>query len=128
MEDRFVKALDALDAGRRRLMTVLAAQGKAIAQFRRTRLRGSPVSTIMGSPGWREAHERATTAVSGFVSALARMRAIAVWTIAEEEGATLSHIARLTGNARQVVSRLYQAARDEVASHRRGGPPPSREH
>jgi hypothetical protein len=109
-EDRLLTYLDEVDEARTALIAELEALGEAIAFNRRMRLDGrSVVDMFRESPG-PEARRRVRQSWLRLNEALHTYRAYCVRALVEEDGWTLSMIARSTGNARQVISRLYHSA------------------
>lgn len=111
MADPVVVAMDRLEDARAELKVALDEQGEAIAEARERRAAGEPISAVVRQNGTGPG---AVEQVTAFLSAFAKARAAWIWSMVEEEGHTLTHVARLMGNARQVVSRLYQVGRAEA--------------
>lgn len=70
-----------------------------------------PVSRIVARGPGLPARREVRAAVSGLNAALHAYRVVAVRTIVDDEGMSIAEAARVTGNARQVVSRLYHGDR-----------------
>jgi hypothetical protein len=118
--DRLLAYLDEVDQARRALIAELESLGEAMAVNRRMRLDGRSVVDIFRESQGPEARRRVRQAWVRLNEALHTYRAYAVRCIVDEDGWTLTMIARSTGNARQVISRLYHFAL-------RSTEPPSRE-
>lgn len=105
--DAFDIQLDELDHACLDLTERLEGLRKAIVRIRHLRGQGRPVSEIVaigpGVPARREVRE----SWSGLNRALHTYRVMLVKSMVDDEGMSIAEVARVTGNARQVVSRLY---------------------
>ena len=92
------------------MLRELAALGEAVEVNRRMRMEGRPVSEIFRDGPGPAARRRVREAWSRLNGTLHAYRSEAVRSLVDDEGWSLAAAARLTGNARQVVSRLYHRA------------------
>jgi hypothetical protein len=89
------------------LATQLEELRAAAAEIRELRADGLPMAKIVESgPGVR-ARRDVRAAWSEVNHALHGYREETVRTLVDDEGLTIADVARVTGNARQVISRLY---------------------
>jgi hypothetical protein len=110
VRDRLVARLDEVEAAREALLQELAAFGEAVGFNRQMLLEGCGISDIFRDGPGPAARRQVRDAWSRLNEALHAYRAEAVRTLIDDDGWTLTAAARLTGNARQVVSRLYHDA------------------
>ena len=112
-DDALDLRLTQLDEACRDLAGDLTALRKAVAEIRRLRRRGRSVADVVrvgpGVPARREVR----SSWSRLNQALHAYRAELVRSLVEDEGMSITDTARLTGNARQVVSRLYHSVSSE---------------
>ena len=108
--DPFDIELDELDQACLDFSEKLEGLRKAIVHIRHLREQGRPVSEVVafgpGVPARREVRE----SWSGLNRALHAYRVRLVKSMVDDEGMTITDVARVTRNARQVVSRLYHGA------------------
>jgi hypothetical protein len=105
--DPYVGSLEELDRACRELNARIADLRAAIAQLRTMREEGRPVSEIVASGPGIPARREMRASLTHVNEALHAYRVRVVRTMVDEEGMSIAEVARLTGNARQIVSRLY---------------------
>ena len=110
MSDRLTRRIAEVQAAREALVRELAALGEAMEFNRAARENGRPVSELFSIGPGPAARRRARDAWTRLNAALHAYRTEAIRTLVDDEGWSLAAAARLTGNARQVVSRLYHRA------------------
>jgi hypothetical protein len=105
--DPIVERLDDLDEACLEMVRRLESLRTATARIRLLREAGEPVSRIVavgpGAPARRQVRE----SWSLLNRALHTYREQLVRSMVDDEGLNIADVARVTGNARQVVSRLY---------------------
>lgn len=110
MSDQIGERLEQLDIACRDLDERLEILRNATAEITTMRARGRSASEIVrsgpGVPARRELRET-WSHVNG---SLHEYRVALVVSMIEDEGMSVSDVARLMGNARQVISRLYHSA------------------
>ncbi len=110
-DDPLARRLSDLETARLALVRELEALGQAVELNRELRRRGTTVTDIFRQSPGPATRRRVRQALNRLNEALHAYRAEAVRCLVEEEGLSIAEVARRTGNARQVISRLYQAAR-----------------
>jgi hypothetical protein len=116
MTDRVLRRIVQVEEARRALADELEALRVVFEANHRMRLEGSRMSEIFAQGDGPVSRRRVRTAWSRLNRALHAYRVEAIRSLIDDEGWTLSAAARLTGNARQVISRLYH----ETGVRRRG--------
>lgn len=109
MGDPFVARLVELDQGCLELTQRLERLREAVVEIRRKRAQGRPVSEIVSSGPGIPARRDVRASWSRLNQALHAYRAQIVKSMVDDEGMSVADTARITGNARQVVSRLYHS-------------------
>jgi ribosome-binding protein aMBF1 (putative translation factor) len=110
VSDLIRKRLDQLDIASRDLDQRLETLRDATAEITTMRARGRSASEIVsGGPGVPARRELRET-WSQVNTALHDYRVAIVVSMIEDEGMSVSDVARIMGNARQVISRLYHSA------------------
>ena len=110
MGDRLIERITEVQEARKALVRELTALGEAMEFNRAARQAGSTVSELFSAGPGPAARKRARDAWSRLNGALHAYRTEAIRILVDDEGRSLASAARLTGNARQVVSRLYHGA------------------
>ncbi len=110
MTDRLLALIEEVQAAQEALVRALATLGEAMEFNRSARAEGRPVADLFSDGPGPDARRRARDAWSRLNGALHAYRTEAIRTLVDDEGWSLASAARLTGNARQVVSRLYHHA------------------
>ena len=110
--DDFLLQLEALDGSCVQLEERLDGLRRALVEVRRLRKEGQAVSEIVALGPGLPARREVQGSVSRLNAALHAYRVIAIRTIVDHEGLSIAEAARVTGNARQVVSRLYHDGGD----------------
>lgn len=82
----------------------------AVTDIRQAHASGEPVSKIVASGRGTSARRELRRSWTALNRALHAYRAEEVRSLIDEEGLTLTEAARRSGNARQVISRLYHSA------------------
>jgi hypothetical protein len=111
MRDPIGRPLAELEAAARELADRLELLRGAVAQIEVARAEGLPLSRIVSSGPGVPARREVRSSWNRLNRALHAYRVELVRTLVDDEGMSISDVARLTGNARQVVSRLYHASR-----------------
>jgi antitoxin component HigA of HigAB toxin-antitoxin module len=109
MRDRLLALIDDVEDARGDLMGSLERLGDSL---RRRALLEDPetrLSEIDSLPGI-ELHERLIDGLERIHHAIAAARAESIRVMVDEEGLTLSDVAKLMNRPRQLVSRLYRSA------------------
>ena len=115
--DPFIACLTEIDRSAEALEREIRALRDAVADIRRMREDGRPVSEIVArGPGVRARHS-ARASWLRVDHALRTYRIQIVKSLVDGEHMTIAEAARVTGNARQVTSRLYH---ETVSTHRGG--------
>jgi hypothetical protein len=109
--DRLLRRLAEVEEARAALARELAVLGEAVEYNRRSLAQGRAVSEILGAGPGPAARRRVRGAWSRLNRALHAYRTEVIRSLVDDEGWSLTESARLTGNARQVISRLYHGAR-----------------
>jgi hypothetical protein len=108
--DPIGEELAELDAAARELAERLEHLRGAVEQIVRARAEGLPVSEIVSSGPGVPARREVRSSWSRLNRALHAYRVEVVRALVDDEDMSISDVARLTGNARQVASRLYHAS------------------
>jgi hypothetical protein len=114
--------LDELDEACRELEARSARLRRTAWRIRTELERGTPVSAIAAEGEGLAARREEREAWSRVNGALHSYRVTLVRRLVDDEGLTISEAARVTGNARQVVSRLYHGSATDSDVHRDDGP------
>jgi hypothetical protein len=109
MADPVVDRLLEIDLACRDLADRLRVLQEACAEIRTMRARGRPASEIVADGRGVRARRDVRASWSRVNEALHGYRACLVVSMIDDEGMSIAEVARLTGNARQVVSRLYHS-------------------
>ena len=107
--DPFVARLVELDQGCLELTERLERLRLAVVEIRRMRKQGRPVSEIVSSGPGIPVRREVRASWSRLNQALHAYRVQIVKSMVDDEGMRIADTARITGNARQVVSRLYHS-------------------
>ncbi len=109
MKERLLASIDDIESARADLMVSLERLGEGLR--RRTLLEDPEIrlSEIDPLPG-TELHERLIDGLERMHHAIAAARAESVRVMVDDEGLTLSDVAKLMNRPRQLVSRLYRSA------------------
>jgi hypothetical protein len=105
--DDFSLRLEELDRSCVELEERLDGLRQALVEIRRLRRERRPLSEIVAFGPGLPARRDVRGSVSRLNAALHAYRVQAIRTIVDDEGLSIAQTARVTGNARQVVSRLY---------------------
>jgi hypothetical protein len=115
--DPFIACLTEIDRSAEALERQIQTLRGAVADIRRMREGGQPVSEIVARGPGVQARRSARSSWLRVDHALRLYRIQIVRSLVDGEHMTIAEAARVTGNARQVASRLYH----ETASTHRGG-------
>lgn len=108
--DSFLARLARVERAAKALDEALVALDKGIAVTKRLRDQGLSISeTLALSPG-PACHERVAVQLEKLAEAVHDYRVEIVHRLVDDEGWTLSEVARKMGSSRQVVSRLYHSS------------------
>lgn len=107
--ERLLALLDDVERARNDLADVLARTGESLRDRSRVVDPGYRLSEQDPSPGVG-LHEELISGLERMHHAVASARAESVRIMVDEEGLTLSDVAKLLNRPRQLVSRLYRAA------------------
>ena len=105
--DPYIGSLEELDHACLHLGAKVEDLRTAIARLRAMRQEARPVSEIIARGPGVPARREMRASLTQVNEALHAYRVCVVRTMVDEEGMSVAEVARLTGNARQVVSRLY---------------------
>ncbi len=108
--DPFIARLEELDRASLELAERLAGLHAALAEIRRARAAGRRVSEIVASGPGVPARREVRAAWSTLNEALHGFRVQVVKSLVDDETMSIADAARVTGNARQVISRLYHSS------------------
>lgn len=108
--DPFATQLRELDRAILELTARLEQLREALGEIRRMHGEGLPVSEIVASGPGAPARRDVIEALANLNRSLHAYRAQLVEAMVDREGLSIADAARVTGNARQVVSRLYHSA------------------
>jgi hypothetical protein len=108
--DPFAARLEELDLASLELAERLAGLREAVTEILRSRAAGRRVSEIVVSGPGVPARREVRASWSRLNDALHAYRVQVVKNLVDSEGMSIADAARVTGNARQVVSRLYHSA------------------
>ena len=109
--DWYLDAVDEAVAAGQALREALDQTDELFMAARRRRLEGvslARIVTTMAEDGGRSARLSVNEAFAAWTAAITAYRARAIRAVVDEEGMTLSEIARLSGVSRQMVGRLYR--------------------
>lgn len=109
--DPFIARLGGVDRTCLELVDVLASLRAALAEVQRMRAQGRPVSEIVALGPAAAARRDVRAAWLRVNRALHEYRVQIVKSMVDGEGMSIAEVARVTGNARQVISRLYHSNR-----------------
>jgi hypothetical protein len=105
--DPFLDQVAALDAACLDVERTVKRLRAALKQVSSLRVEGHPASAVLAEGPGAPARRAVRDAWSRLNGALNRYRVQAVRIMVDDEGLTVAQAARVMGNARQVVSRLY---------------------
>jgi hypothetical protein len=108
---RLLRRLEDVERARADLERELARLAEALEFNRRLLEGGGTVAKMLADGPGPEARRRVREAWSRLNLVLHEYRAETIRSLVDEEGWTLTSAAKLTGNARQLVSRLYHHVR-----------------
>jgi hypothetical protein len=123
-QDRYVNAIDNVEQSARAAHDALDEAVEAFTVARQERLAGLPHAEIVRgllARGGGDSRRRADEACREFIAALSEFRAVSVRMMVDEDGMTLSDVARLAGVSRQMIARVYRGARTSSVSPTSGG-------
>jgi hypothetical protein len=109
MKERLLALIDDVEAARADLVVSLERLGESLRQralFESPETRLSEMDPLPGT----ELHERLIDGLERMHHAIAAARAESVRVMVDDEGLTLSDVAKLMNRPRQLVSRLYRSA------------------
>jgi hypothetical protein len=115
-EDWYAASIDRVEAAARSVHEAVDAVVAALAAARQERLAGRPLPAIVESlvaRGGKETRRSADDAFREYTKAVTAYRAAAIQALVDEDGMTLSEVARITGVSRQMVARLYRIGADD---------------
>ncbi len=112
--DRFLDSLEALDNAIARLRNELDGLEAANAHTREAIRAGTHMRDLFPQSDGPRARDAVIDAVTALQSALMRSRGEFFGVLVEQEGMTISEVARLVGHPRQLVKRRYDAARADA--------------
>ncbi|MGH2596321.1 MAG: hypothetical protein ACRDH7_10205 [Actinomycetota bacterium] len=110
--DPLIDRIDELERNSRELEIQLRRLRRATAEIRRARAAGHPVAEILRAGPGVPARRSVREAWLGVNQALHAYRVTVVELLVDVEGLSIADSARLMGNARQVISRLYHGSAD----------------
>jgi hypothetical protein len=110
MEDPLRSKLREVDAAAVELQDALERLRYAVRTIDRARARGTAVSRLVDDGPGRDARRRVRAAWTRLSRALKSYRAESARLMVEQENMTITEVARVTRNARQVISRLYHTS------------------
>jgi hypothetical protein len=122
--DRYVNAIDNVEQSARVAHDALDEAVEAFTVARQERLAGLPHAEIVRgllARGGAGSRRRADEACREFIAALSEFRAVSVRMMVDEDGMTLSDVARLAGVSRQMIARVYRGTRTSPVSPTSGG-------
>lgn len=109
-------AFEELDGARGRLIERLENMAGETQAFRDHLASGGSISVVYLDRAAQERRDALFEAMAEFDRAMTRARIRSVRTMVDDEGMSLSEVARLVSRSRQFVTRLYRAA-DDVAEN-----------
>lgn len=111
--DRLIGLLDDYTAAKCRLVDALHSNDGPIADFRAALVRGEPVGQAMGGLGSTvQQRDEVYAAMRAVEAAMLELRAESIRLLVDEEGLSISAVARLSLRSRQFTTRLYQRAKE----------------
>jgi hypothetical protein len=116
--DRLIRKLQRVDAVRRDMAAFLERLGVSIRTGIANLRRGVPVSSQ--TPDAAEVHVELVRKLDDMHHAVHEARAEGVRVLVEDEGLPVSTVAKLMNRPRQLVSRLYQQARNGAGGRGNG--------
>jgi hypothetical protein len=116
VSDRLIARIADVQQAREALIRELQVLGDAMEFNRSARREARPVSELFSAGPGPLARKRVRAAWSQLNESLHAYRTEAIRILVDQEGWSLAAAARLTGNARQVVSRLYHHAKSSGES------------
>ncbi len=112
--ERFVELLDDVASATEELNAALERIGRTASDARDRRESGQPVSEIIGQTDWVNARHTVTRAMERMHRALRMARGEAARVMVSEERKSIAEVARILKRPRQVVDRLYRAAKTQA--------------
>ena len=109
--DPLVVCLEQARQSAQDLQKDLEHEQHALAQIVRMRREGTPASRLLAQAHALSFPESLTDPTERFGEVIHDCRAQLIRCLVDEEGWTLTQVARKTGHARQLVSRLYHSTR-----------------
>jgi hypothetical protein len=109
MHDRLLELLDEVEAARIQLTETLDRVGESLIERTQVTAPGYRLSEQDPASGV-ELHEELIGCLERMHHSVAAARAESVRIMVEEEGLSLSDVAKMLGRPRQLVSRLYRSA------------------
>jgi hypothetical protein len=117
--DWYESAIDEVTRAAREVREALDAWDEDISEVRRRRRAGVPLVEMTKSAiaeGARDRRVAADDAMAAYRNAVMRLRAAVVCHLVDDEGMTLTAVAKLLRISRQMASRLYGASRPGPAT------------
>ena len=114
MNERLLALLDDVERARAELSASLERLGETLRDRSLLRDPDTRLSALDPLPG-TELHERLIACLERMHHAVAAARAESVRVMVDEEGLTLSDVAKLMNRPRQLVSRLYKSASEPAS-------------
>jgi len=106
--ERLVDSFEEVEAARRALMAALDDMGRQNRRFVE-HLRGVQPLVRLYDDGWTiDERDNLFAAMATFDRAFSRARGATVRLLVDQEGVSLSEVARMIGRSRQFVTRLYR--------------------
>jgi hypothetical protein len=124
MADPLRSRLQESDEAAAELIAALQRLRDALRTLDLSRADGTSVSRLVSEGPGREARSDVRAAWIRLSHALKAYRAESVRLMVEQEGMTVAEVARLTRNARQVISRLYHSSPGSQNDGQPTNPPP----
>jgi hypothetical protein len=109
--ERFDRAIDEVARAARQVCEALKTWDGDLMECRRLRGAGAPVMQMLQrgiAQGSRDRRVAADEAIAAYRNAVKQLRVAAVRTLVDDEGMTLTAVARLLRISRQMTSRLYR--------------------
>ena len=111
--DRLIRLLDDYEAAKRALVDALTANDEPISAFRNAIRAKEPVGKAMANLGTSvRRRDEVYAAMRAVEAAMLELRAEGTRLLVDEEGFSISEVARLSLRSRQFTTRLYRRAKD----------------
>ncbi len=115
--DDYIRSLENLERGRTNLISALDAFGDASRSVCEAVAEGADVANALQELHWVGIRRNLEETWSSFQEALYEVRCVAVGIMIDEEGLSISQIARMRGVSRQLISRLYRDSMNRREGH-----------